>query len=119
MSTFNRLEAAALAAMAAGVPDHEVALLALFRRAAVTKRENTGAGFFTYFTVDRAMAAPLPLTVNDTGAVAEIAGLESPLLLSLFWKDGYPFMLEGATCGHDTSSDTSAIDFGIVSFKLS
>lgn len=114
MSTFNRLETAALKAMADAVPNHRDALLARFQSATVTKRENTGAGFFTDFTVDCTAFAPLPLTVSDMGAVAEIEGFGAPFLLMVFWKDGHPVMLEGASCG----DDTSAVDFGTIGFKL-
>jgi hypothetical protein len=82
--------------------------------AVVSLRENSGAGFFTHLTVDRT-TQPLTKGGRVLGNVAAtIEGLEQPLLLMLFMKDGYADMLEGATVDDCTLGlDLSALKFEI------
>ena len=83
--------------------------------ATVTRRENTGEGFFTYFAVDR-NGPPLTSRWRILGNVAAaIVGFERPLLLALFMdKDGYVEILEATAAG----DSTVGIDFSTVQFKL-
>jgi hypothetical protein len=83
--------------------------------ATVTRRENTGEGFFTYFAVDR-NGPPLTSRWRIQGNVAAaIVGFERPLLLALFRdKDGYVQMLEATAAG----DSTVGVDFSTVQFKL-
>jgi hypothetical protein len=81
----------------------------------VTRRENTGAGFFTYFAVDR-NGPPLTSRRRVLGNVAAtIVGFERPLLLALFMnKDGYAHMLEATAAG----DSTVGIDLSALRFKI-
>jgi hypothetical protein len=99
--------------MAAACPDHTATLLAQFRNATVTKRTNSGAGFWTDFTVDRTTAPPVPLT-EPLGATGEIDGFVDPILFVLFMKGGYAVQIEGAAI----RDDTSAVDFSTVNFAI-
>ncbi len=70
--------------------------------ATVTRRENTGDGFFTYFAVDR-NGPPLTRRGGVLGTVAPpIVGFERPFFITLFLKDGYASMLEATTWGEST-----------------
>lgn len=114
MKGFNRLEAAALEAVAAGYPDHTAALLAQFRNATVTNRTNSGAGFWTDFAVDRTAAPPLPLNEDRLGATGDVEGFVDPILFFVLLRDGYSVQIEGAAI----RDDTSAVDFDAVAFTI-
>ena len=84
--------------------------------ARVSRRKNTGDGFFTYFAVDRS-GPPLTGPWRVLGNVAvTIEGFERPLLVALFMsKDGYAHMLEATTAAESTAGiDLSAVRFEIV-----
>jgi len=83
--------------------------------ARVTRRKNTGDGFFTYFAVDRNDPA-LTSRWRVLGNVAvTIDGFESPLLIALFMnKDGYADMLEATVAG----DSTVGIDLSTLRFKI-
>lgn len=83
--------------------------------ARVTRRENTGDGFFTYFTVDRNGPALTSRWRVLGNVVVTIAGFENPLLIALFRNsDGYANMLEGTAAGDSTAE----IDLSTVAFKI-
>jgi hypothetical protein len=70
--------------------------------AEVARRENSGAGFFTYLAVDRT-TAPFRTGRQVLGRVAaNVEGFQQPILFLLFITDGYVDMLEGATVGDST-----------------
>ena len=83
--------------------------------ARVTRRENTGDGFFSWFAVDRTCAA-LTSRWRVLGNVhAAIEGLERQLLLTLFCdRDGYADILEATTAGESSAG----IDFSTVRFSI-
>ena len=83
--------------------------------ARVTRRKNTGEGFFTYFAVDR-NGAPLASRSRVLGNVAAtIEDFERPLLLALFMnKDGYADMLEATAAGESTVG----VDLATVGFTI-
>jgi hypothetical protein len=82
--------------------------------ATVARRENSGAGFFTYLAVDRA-APPVASVKPVLGNVAaSIEGFKQPLLLMLFMKDGYAEMLEGAA----VDDSTARVDLSTLRFKI-
>lgn len=114
MSGFNRLEAAVLEAVANGYPDHTAALAAQFRNATVTKRTNSGAGFWTDFIVDRTAAPPVPLSEERLGATGDIEGFVDPILFVVLIRDGYSVQIEGAAI----RDDTSAVNFDAVEFTI-
>ena len=81
----------------------------------MTRRENTGSGFFTWLAADRNGAA---LTGHKSvlgNVVAAIDGLQRPVLIALFVnKDGFVHMLEATAAGESTVE----IDFSSVRFTL-
>jgi len=82
--------------------------------ATVTRRENSGAGFFTYLAVDRT-TAPVRNAKRVLGNVtASIEGFKQPLLMMLFMKDGYAEMLEAAA----VDDSTVGIDPSTLRFKI-
>jgi len=95
--------------------DEREALERQLATARVTRRKNTGDGFFTYFVVDR-NGAPLTSRWRVLGNVAaSIEGFERPLLLALFMnKDGYADMLEATAVG----DSTVGIDLSVVRFTI-
>jgi hypothetical protein len=96
------LERAVLARISSEHPDAREALEAQLATATVVRRENSGAGFFTYLTVDRSTR---PLIASETvfgNVAALIKGFKQPMLFLLFTKDGYVVMLEGATIDDST-----------------
>ncbi len=80
----------------------------------VVERKNTGAGFFTYFSVDRATPPIARLPFELWLPSVAIEGLANPLLLMLFLKDGYASFIEGAT----VEESTIGIDLDTVRFDI-
>lgn len=114
MSVFTALEKATLDEICRQEADHRAALEQQIATATVTRRENSGAGFFTHLSVDHSLA-PIIGGKSVIGKVAvEIEGFEEPLLLMLFMKDGYADMLEGAAI----TDSTENVDLSAVRFKL-
>jgi hypothetical protein len=113
----NNLEKAVLEAMLVAVDGEEADV---FERQIVSlhvlRRENTGAGFYTYF---ERPSAPLykngqMIYTEDTPMVtAELDGCHYPMIFTLFLKDGFMHFLEGAAPGENTER----IDFSNVAFK--
>jgi hypothetical protein len=102
MLRLTKLEQSALNEICRREFDGREALESQLATAEVTRRENSGAGFFTYLAVDRT-TAPLRTGRQVLGRVAvNVEGFEQPILLILFVTDGYANMLEGATVGEST-----------------
>lgn len=76
---FNPFERDALEAVAAQFPHQQDALLAQFRAARVTSRENSGAGFFTRFEVNRLKAEPVSLTSPAGNVWADVSGFQDQM----------------------------------------
>jgi hypothetical protein len=115
MLHFNALERAVLEDICGQQVDEREVLEGQLATATVTLRKNTGAGFLTYFAVDRSGS---PLTSRRAilgNVVATIVGFERPLLLALFQhKDGYAHMLEATAAGDSTVGiDLSTLQFTI------
>jgi hypothetical protein len=113
---FTRLERAALERICNKYPNAREALEAQLATAKVLRRENSGAGFFTYLAVDGStkpiMGAESPLG----NVLASIEGFKQPMLLLLFTKHGYAHMLEGATIDDSTVGlDLTSLQFTIES----
>jgi hypothetical protein len=115
MQRLNDLELAALRQIARQYPDAEHALLDLFVSCGVTKRENTGHGFFTDLMAGHTTNKPLNLRSPLGDVYANVEGMIYPLGLLVFLKAGYPVLLEGYAAGGD---DTSQIDFSNVNFTV-
>lgn len=115
MLHFNALERAVLEDICRQQADERGVLESQLATATVTRRENTGDGFFTYFAVDRS-GPPLTSRWRVVGNVAAaIVGFERPLLIALFMdKDGYAHMLEATAAGDSTVGiDLSTLQFNI------
>lgn len=95
---FTPLEHAALQEFCGVHPGLKAQLAA----ARVIQRENTGAGFFTYITVDRS-AAPIQNSARVlSGVAASVEGFQQPLIFLLFMESGYAHMLEIAATAEGT-----------------
>ena len=111
---FTGLERAVLAEICREAKEPEV-LERQLTTASVTRRENTGDGFFTWFGVDLDSAALTGRWRVLGNVVAAIEGLERPVIVTLFRnKDGYANMLEATAAGESTLG----IDFTTVRFTL-
>lgn len=108
----NKLEIAVLEAIAAQYPEWECKLLAQFRAAKLKSRENTGAGFFTYLTIDSETASPVGLVSPIGNVWFDIKGFQDPMNFLVFLKNGCAAFLEGAAIRDNTSN----IDFDLISF---
>jgi hypothetical protein len=114
MLHFTALERAALEEIWRQQIDGRQALESQLATATVTRRENSGVGFFTYLAVDRA-APPVANAERVLGNVAAlIEGFKQPLLLMLFMNAGCAEMLEGAAI----DDSTVGIDLSTLRFKL-
>jgi hypothetical protein len=101
LTAFTKLETAVLEAFCRG--DVRLVLREQLQDARVTSRDNSGAGFFTYFAVDRSRARLPPDCPRVlSGVSAEIEGIEYGMLFLLFNEGGYVDCLEGATYGEST-----------------
>jgi hypothetical protein len=113
-SGFTALEKAVLDKIASQYPVHCAGLETQFTVAKVRSRENTGAGFYTRFIVDRT-AAPAVSCDRVIGQVwADIEGFDSSMTFLLFTTEGYADCLEGAAI----ADSTTGTDFSTIKFKL-
>jgi hypothetical protein len=97
-----RLEAAVLSEMASWNPSDRDAIEDQMAKARVTKRENTGAGFYTDLAIDHPIKKINERVISR--AWAEIDGLSNGMVFVLFVEDGIMKLLEGASIIDDTSS---------------
>ena len=81
--------------------------------ASVSRRENTGAGFFTYFHVGDDLRSSLP-DLKDREVAAEVAGLQHGMGFILWIKDGRIDCLEG----YSYEEATTPIVWETVEFEL-
>ena len=110
MGTFTSLELAALRAIFSETPDLTADLEQQMDRAAVTKRENTGAGFFTTIAVSD--DAPQVNTHRILGhkTHARVHGLEHGLGFVLFMREGRMHLLEGYGYGPESTASLDLLD---------
>ncbi|HBV12172.1 MAG TPA: hypothetical protein DEB60_03500, partial [Brevundimonas sp.] len=88
------LEMAAAVVLAKQVsPDESPALIEQLKTAEVSGREFTRFGFYTEFSVDRALP-PAVVTVSQGGGRSEVGSDAYPLEFMLYVKDGYAEMIE-------------------------
>ncbi len=95
-------------------PAHCAGLEAQFIAAKVLSRENTGAGFYTRFIVDRTTVPAVSCDRVIGQVCADIDGFNSPMAFLLFTIEGYANCLEAAAI----DDSTTGIDFSTVKFKL-
>lgn len=96
-------------------PQDAAALEMQIQRVAVLRRENTGAGFFTYLSTVKDASPPITADPRGCYVTAKINGVENALGFILWVKDGYVDVLEGYTMA---LPGTSGIDFTSIDFEL-
>jgi hypothetical protein len=101
-SNFTRLERAVLEAILRMHPHDRAALEAQFVNARVVNRENTGAGFYTHFTIARDGSAAINGERIRRGPSATIEGLQHGMGFILWLADGFADCLEGYSYGEST-----------------
>jgi hypothetical protein len=115
MITFTDMETAALRAIFAETPEVSSVLQRQLDRATVTKRENSGGGFFTDIAVpEDAQPAECP-KVLGYATHAHVEGLEDGFGFVLFMKDGKLHLLEGYARGPES---TSSLDLATLRFEI-
>lgn len=114
MVEFTKLELASLHAIFSETPALAQKLEHQLQRSAVTKRENTGGGFFTDIAVaDDAPKVDCPDVLGHT-THARIGGLKHGLGFVLFMEEGKLHLLEGYALGESTAS----VDLINLSFEI-
>jgi hypothetical protein len=114
-SGFTALERAVLNEICDMHPADQAALRAQLLTATLRSRENTGAGFYTRFAVERSSSAALAGERSRVGPETKIDGLQHGMGFILWLKEGYADCLEGYSYGESTGGITlEAINFEIV-----
>jgi hypothetical protein len=115
-SCFTALELAVLRAICEkeSVDRDRTALEVQLSSALLLSRENTGAGSYTSFAVDRSSGAPVGGERLRNGPAMRIDGLQHGMGFILWLKDGYAELLEGCSYGESTSE----IDFQRAGFEI-
>ncbi|SFM17158.1 hypothetical protein SAMN03159423_5769 [Bradyrhizobium sp. NFR13] len=114
MASLTPLEAAVLQEHGNQLAREDAAALrAQTTNASVLNRENTGAGFYTYFSVERAAAPSIKSDTRQCYIAAKVNGVEDALGFILWLNDGYVDFLEGYTMNLEGTSDLNftALDF--------
>jgi hypothetical protein len=112
---FTALERAVLAAICEIYSADQEALKAQLSTATIRRRENTGAGFFTDFEVQRDATAPVGGRRLREGPEARIEGLKYGMGFILWLKEGYANSLEGYAYGPER---TDGIALEATSFQI-
>jgi hypothetical protein len=116
MTTFTKLELAALHSIFVETPQYADGLAVQLAGASVAARENTGGGFFTTISV----AADIPQIpgprVLGHETYASVEGLNHGMGFVLFMKDGYLNLLEGYSVGYE---NTASSNLATVTFTIS
>jgi hypothetical protein len=102
-SNFTSLEQAVLAAICAMHATDRSALETQLSTATLLSRENTGAGFFTRFVVNRGSSAAIGGKRLRDGPTAKIEGLAHGMGFILWLKEGYADCLEGYSYEESTT----------------
>jgi hypothetical protein len=113
-SDFTPVEQAVLSAICQEHPNDRAAMEAQLATATLKTRENTGAGFFTYFDVQRVGTSPIGGLPLRDGPNAKIKGLQHGMGFILWFKEGYAHCLEG----YAHADSTMNVDWHLVSFEL-
>lgn len=113
-SDFTQLERAVLDTICEKYPEDRAALESQLSTASVISRENTGAGFYTHFAVERLSSAVIGGGRLRNGPAARIDGLQHGMGFILWLKDGYVDQLEGFC--YDES--TVGLDFERTGFQV-
>jgi len=102
-SDFTPLEQGVLRAIYEMHPVDRAALEAQLSTAVILSRENTGAGFYTRFSVKRCSDTAIGGERLRRGPVAKIDGLEHGMGFILWLNEGYADCLEGY-CYEETTT---------------
>jgi len=94
-SDFTPLERAILLAICEMYPADRAALEGQLSTAIVLRRENTGAGFYTRFSIERSSDMAIGGKRLRGGPAAKIDGLELGIGFILWLTEGYADCLEG------------------------
>jgi hypothetical protein len=113
-SNFTPLERAVLSAICECHTADGAALVAQLSTATVLRRENTGAGFYTYFTVERASGAAIGGERLRSGPAAKVDGLVRGMGFILWLQEGYANCLEG----YCFDESTTGIAFELAGFEI-
>jgi hypothetical protein len=111
---FTPLEQAVLSDICEEHSTDRAAMEAQLATATLKTRENTGAGFFTYFDVQQIGITPIGGRRLRDGPNAKIKGLQHGMGFILWFKEGYAHCLEG----YAYADPTTTIDWHSVSFEL-
>ena len=115
MSSFTKLEEAALHAIFAETPELTPVLEQQFGVAATTNRENTGGGFFTTITVPENAPRVSSSRVLGFETYARVEGLTHGLGFVLFMEHGRLHLLEGYAVGPES---TAALNLENLTFSI-
>jgi len=115
MTAFTDLELAALHSIFSETPDLIVDLEQQLASASVTKRENSGGGFFTDIAVSDDVPSANSPKVLGYETSARVEGLEQGLGFVLFMENGRLHMLEGYAWGPES---TAALDLTDLTFEI-
>lgn len=115
MTAFADLEVAALRAIFMETPELAPALERQLEASIVTKRENSGGGFFTTIAVADDAPTVSCSSVLGYATQARVRGLEHDLGFVLFIKAGRLHMLEGFAWGPES---THGIDLMALRFEI-
>lgn len=107
-SSLTPLEQAVLRAICDKHPADQAALEAQLATVTVLRRENTGAGFYTYLSVDQNSTAALSGDRLRHGPAVKVDGLKNGMGFILWLKQGYTDHLEGFS--YDESTTNIAFD---------
>ena len=115
-SCFTTLESSVLRAICEkeSVDRDRTALEAQLSEAVFVSRENTGAGFYTSFSVSRGSNLPVGGERLRNGPEMRIDGLQHGMGFILWLKDGCAELIEGYSYGESTVE----IDFERVGFEI-
>jgi hypothetical protein len=113
-SDFTKLEQSILAAICEMYAEDCSALEAQLSSAVVFRRENTGAGFYSYLTVERSSCAAIGGPRLRCGPAAKVETLNHGMGFILWFKEGYADCLEGFSYGESTSD----LSFERIGFEI-
>jgi hypothetical protein len=102
-SCFTPLEQAVLTAICEMYSSDQAALEIQLSTATLLSRENTGAGFYTRFKVERGSSAAIRGEWPRSGPEAKIDGLDDGMGFILWLKEGYADCLEGYSYAESTT----------------
>src|ERR1700756_2691561 len=113
-SCFSALERAVLDAICDRSSTERAALQAQLSTAVLVSRENTGAGFYTRFQVERSSSVAIKGERSRAGPEIKIPGLEHGMGSILWLKEGYADCLEG----YSYAESTTGLILESVSFEI-